>query len=317
MLQSSDASTPPRTGSVEPFKRADGSTYYRARGAPNTSGEALHAGLPALGYASRRVSTTNVPPAVITVVADVLGGHYYNHRIINTVFVESGAPGEPPEARNCAERCQAWLKRANADADVNALEVLGGALRDFMEQDIEHSFRAKHVAENRDRINKILSKYGLRYEQGGHVRGHLSATPSRTFEDLLRCHDYTTVDDEFRRAMQSIDTEPAAALTASCATLEAICLVYIQDEGLPQPAKKTLGELWPVVKASLGFDPKSVADDDLKEILGGMASVVDGIAAFRTHAGSAHGRERKAYKPRPRHARLRRARGPHARLVRH
>jgi len=106
------------------------------------------------------------------------------------------------------------------------------------------------------------------------------------------------------RSTQTIDTDPAASLTAACATLEAICLVYIEDEDLPLPAKKSLGELWPIVKASLGFDPKSVPDDDLKKILGGIASVVDGIAAFRTHAGSAHGRERNAYRARPRHARL-------------
>jgi hypothetical protein len=250
------------------------------------------------------VSTAKIPPAVITIVADVLAEHYYSHRLLNTLFVESGAPGEPPEASNCSDRCRQWLKRCNEDADANALEVLGGALRDFMEQDREYGANGSIVAKGRDRINAMFSKYGLRYEQGGHVRGHLSATPSRTFEELLRRHDFRTVDDEFKRAMQTIDADPAAALTAACATLEAICLVYIEDEGLAQPAKKTLGELWPVVKASLGFDPKSVADDDLKKILGGIASVVDGIAAFRTHAGSAHGRERKAYRPRSRHARL-------------
>jgi hypothetical protein len=42
----------------------------------------------------------------------------------------------------------------------------------------------------------------------------------------------------------------------------------------------------------------------LVKILGGVASVVDGIGALRTHTGSAHGRGRHAYRVEPRHARL-------------
>lgn len=39
-------------------------------------------------------------------------------------------------------------------------------------------------------------------------------------------------------------------------------------------------------------------------ILGGLGAVVDGIGALRTHAGSAHGRGRRAYRVEARHARL-------------
>lgn len=45
-------------------------------------------------------------------------------------------------------------------------------------------------------------------------------------------------------------------------------------------------------------------DDDIKKVLSGLSSVVDGIACSRTHDGSAHGREKRAYKVQPRHARL-------------
>jgi hypothetical protein len=58
------------------------------------------------------------------------------------------------------------------------------------------------------------------------------------------------------------------------------------------------------VQKALGLDPAEVADDDLKRILSGLASIVDGIGAFRTHVGSAHGRGRKAYRPAARHAKL-------------
>jgi hypothetical protein len=54
----------------------------------------------------------------------------------------------------------------------------------------------------------------------------------------------------------------------------------------------------------LKFDPALVNDDDLRKVLSGLNSVVDGIAAAWTHTGSAHGKARKAYRIRPRHARL-------------
>jgi hypothetical protein len=42
----------------------------------------------------------------------------------------------------------------------------------------------------------------------------------------------------------------------------------------------------------------------VRKVLSGMSSIVDGIGAFRTHAGSAHGRGRRSYKVEARHARL-------------
>jgi hypothetical protein len=47
-----------------------------------------------------------------------------------------------------------------------------------------------------------------------------------------------------------------------------------------------------------------VEDNDLRKILTGLNSIVDGIGALRTHAGSAHGRGVMKYKIQPRHARL-------------
>jgi hypothetical protein len=86
--------------------------------------------------------------------------------------------------------------------------------------------------------------------------------------------------------------------------VEAFCKVYIADEGLPLPNEQSIKPLWKIVQGHLGLDPSQVADDDLKRILSGLSSLVDGIGAFRTHTGSAHGRGRASYKPAPRHARL-------------
>jgi hypothetical protein len=51
---------------------------------------------------------------IAVVVGHVLGAYYYNHRRLNNLFVEKGAPGEPPEG-NCEDKCIEWLKRASSD----------------------------------------------------------------------------------------------------------------------------------------------------------------------------------------------------------
>ena len=70
------------------------------------------------------------------------------------------------------------------------------------------------------------------------------------------------------------------------------------------PRKKDLKPTWAVVRDSLNFDPSRIEDRDLKEIFSGLAGVISGIGALRTHASSAHGAGKKIYRVEPRHARL-------------
>jgi len=113
-----------------------------------------------------------------------------------------------------------------------------------------------------------------------------------------------SIEAEFNRALGNVNFEPREAVSAACNILESIFKIYISDEGLELPKKQDIQNVWKVVRADLGFDPSRVEDDDLKKILSGILSVVDGIGAFRTHASSAHGQGRKRYKLKPRHARL-------------
>jgi hypothetical protein len=79
---------------------------------------------------------------------------------------------------------------------------------------------------------------------------------------------------------------------------------YIEDEGLDMPSGETIKPLWSLVSKHLGFDLSSIPDDDLKRILSGLISIVEGLGSLRTHAGSAHGHGRKSYRVTARHARL-------------
>nr|WP_241017187.1 abortive infection family protein [Paraburkholderia sp. Ac-20342] len=45
-----------------------------------------------------------------------------------------------------------------------------------------------------------------------------------------------------------------------------------------------------MVQSHLGLNLDPTLRDDQKRILQGLASIVDGVGAYRTHIGSAHGR---------------------------
>ncbi|MGA9658982.1 MAG: abortive infection family protein, partial [Asticcacaulis sp.] len=110
---------------------------------------------------------------------------------------------------------------------------------------------------------------------------------------------------EFSRSLKNVDSNPREALSAASNILESICKIYISENShLEMPAKKDLPTLWNIVRVDLKFDHKSVEDADLKQILSGLISVVKGIGDLRTHASSAHGQGKNAYRVEPRHARL-------------
>ncbi len=248
---------------------------------------------------------SQIPTAVAAVVGDVLGGHYYNHTALNTLFLEAGAPGSPPTG-NCVQKCTDWLLRCNREHS-HPLIVLGGVLKTYMDNEIQDSGLPweKALYEDRKRIKSIMATHGLSYHSGGRVVSGSTAAPTVSLEKLLKSRDdLASVRAEFDRALGSVEADPPAAITAACSTLEAVFKVFIEDHQLPYPKKQTVKPLWNEVSKYLGFRPADLADQDLKRILTGMASIVDGLGALRTHVGSAHGRGKPLYRVKPRHARL-------------
>ena len=218
------------------------------------------------------------------------------HAGIDALFMHADAPGDPPEA-NKQIKVQEWLRRVNREVD-NPLNVLGPLIEGYMESE-KTRYNEKHV----ESIEKALARAQLRYIEGGHVTAG-GSVPSKTLSDLINSQDLATVETEFHRALENLDRNPREAASAAGNILESTCKIYIQDNGLEMPAKKDLKSVWAVVRKHLSFDPAKLEDDDLKKIVSGMLSTVDGIASLRTHASSAHGQGRGGYKLEPRHARL-------------
>lgn len=244
-----------------------------------------------------------IPVPVIAAVAEVLAQRC-SHARLNYLFMEqAGINGDAPQG-NKVEKIRAWLHRANTDSVQNPLEVLGKVLEELMEVDTGWFGTSTDISISRADIEVKLYDYGLEYVKGGHILQASVGAVSRPLESIIRNRDLAGLQAEFDRIFANVETDPPAAVTASCALLESLFKIYIADEQLEMPADESIKPLWNTVRKHLKFDPASIQDDDIKKTLSGLGSIVDGIGGLRTHKSSAHGHGHKVYRLRPRHARL-------------
>jgi hypothetical protein len=253
-----------------------------------------------IGKPQAKMEKRTIPGAVIAVVSDALA-HRYSHGEIDQLMESAGIELSPSPAGNKQVKTRAWLKHAN-DTMPDPLATLGKVIIEPME--LVSSYENDPNEPARTKINGILADYHLAYHKGGSIVTLGAAAVGRTLQDIIRAHDLSGLQTEFDRIYRNVESDPAAAVTASCALLESLFKTCIEEQGQSLPADQTLKPLWKVVRKNLKLDPSAVEDEDLKTILGGLAATVEGIGSLRTHRGSAHGRGNKVYKIEPRHARL-------------
>lgn len=246
-----------------------------------------------------------IPVPVIAAAAEVVVGRE-THASLESLFMHAGAPGDPPVG-NKVVKAHDWLRRVNKES-LQPLQVLGKLIEGYMEEPPPEGgpfddFPPHEETSDQQKLKKALARYDLQYVRGGTINGSLGS-PSRNLDDFIRDQDLPALDQEFTRALSSVNQNPREAVSAASNILESVCKVYIAERGLEQPSKQDLKPVWTVVRKDLGFDPGAVEDKDLQVILTGLLSLVDGIGALRTHASSAHGAGMKQYKLEPRHARL-------------
>lgn len=229
----------------------------------------------------------NIPNSVIGAVASVISAYYYSHTALNSLFMESGAPGDIPPG-NCETKCAAWLRRCNDDPSVDALAVLGQVIQKFMDQG--PSEWRPEIAEGQRRIRENLARNQLNYQVNGFVTLAGASPATKALADFLNAGDFASIEAEFKRAIRQLDRDPHAAITAACSIIEALCKTYIETFELEMPANKSVIPLWRVIQGHLRLNIDSTLRDDQERVLQGLASIIDGVGASRSHIGSAHGR---------------------------
>jgi hypothetical protein len=244
-----------------------------------------------------------IPPALIGTTGPILDAHY-THAELNALFMQAGFPGNPPEG-NKTHKCLSWMRRANSECS-DPLRMFGSLIAELMDGEPTplRLDQYRKDGDARERIRSVMAKEQLTYQRGGYISSAHLKGPSKSLSELVKAQGLSAVDVEYQRAYATIGSDPAAAITAASAILEAVCKHYLETENVPLPSKQTLAPLWTETAKNLGLSPGKMADDDLKQILSGLFSIAAGVAALRTHEGSAHGHANKKYKIEPRHARL-------------
>ena len=172
---------------------------------------------------------------------------------------------------------------------------------------IERAADPRDFIGDEDRLEAVIKYLNARFEfdglqitrQGKEVRLAELGAPVRVVSDLSATAasiDFDTVNRDLERALASVKTDPEDAVTSACSVVESVCRSILIELGMPLPSKKDIQGLYQAVREPLGLAPdKSGIDEqivtDVRSILGGLNTVVNGIGALRTHGGDAHGRD--------------------------
>ena len=164
--------------------------------------------------------------------------------------------------------------------------------REFLDEPEQHTAVV-------DYLNQRLAYDGYELRAVGKnwklVASPTGAIATESFGEAISALDYDSVEHDLQRALDQAETDPADAITAACSTVESVCKCILDDMERPYPSRQDIRGLVTEVSKHLNLSPgredlptEYVAD--IKQILGGLASVTGGIGALRTHAGDAHGR---------------------------
>lgn len=127
------------------------------------------------------------------------------------------------------------------------------------------------------------------------VRG-LAATvnfPTRSLEkaliDVAEKLNFSVVVQDWKSAQLALGVDAADAVTRACRLVETVCKHVLQTRDQPIPADQVIQKLFKAAAKSLKLSPDQQSSDDLRTIMSGMFTTVQGIGALRTHSGTAHG----------------------------
>jgi len=104
-----------------------------------------------------------------------------------------------------------------------------------------------------------------------------------------------TVQRDLERALENAERDPEAAVTAACSTVESMCRSILAELKEPLPSKEDISGVYRAVRKPLGLAPEQTdfpaeIAEDVRKVLSGLVTTIEGIGALRTHGGSAHGR---------------------------
>lgn len=252
-----------------------------------------------------------IPTAIIGLLSQLLPERY-THAGIDSLFQMADAPEDIPEGSK-ATKVQAWLRHTNRISP-EPLKVLGVIIDDFMELHISDSSywvtgsesQVEIFEREKQRVRETLAKDGLTYTRGGLISKG-GSIPTLSLDESVKKHGLSSVDDEIKRALAMIETDPHAAAQYAGNVLEASLKAYLDHKEVTYKSGYALADLWKIAAAEMGLRAADLDNDDLKKIVSGLHSIVSGVGQLRNAKSAAHGRseeQRRGITLKPRHARL-------------
>jgi hypothetical protein len=221
-------------------------------------------------------------------------------------FKRVGIPFTNTESRVPATRTAINLAIFLGDDCIKKIIEMAADPRDFISDPDRHNAVVVY-------LNKHLAFDGLYLEPGGRgMRLAEMAETSKASESLGKAassFDFDTVQLDLERALRSAADDPEIAVTAACSLVESVCRSILAELEVPLPTNQDISGLYRAVREPLGLSPtKEVLSkdivNDVKSALSGLITTIQSIGALRTHAGSAHGKERGFRRIDPRIAKL-------------
>jgi Abortive infection C-terminus len=130
------------------------------------------------------------------------------------------------------------------------------------------------------------------------------APPDSLIMAEIKRLDSASVARDWERALARRSSDPEAAITASRALVESVCKTILDDLEIAYEERDDLPKLYRKTAKALRLTPDEHTDEQIKRILGGATSAVEGLGALRNRSGDAHGRGRSGYRLSARHAAL-------------
>ncbi|WP_168795963.1 abortive infection family protein [Paraburkholderia aromaticivorans] len=182
-----------------------------------------------------------------------------------------GHHGVPDEQRSYSVRQLAncspeWLERLLDEAPLESL--LGNI--------------AARLCEREGRLDGSLSALQtILAAESAKLDGQMVDRLDKTGDDTLQ--------RLFDEAVDVAHLDTADGLTRSSRFLEAVCATILRERGLPLPDNQSLGPLVNACIDGLELSAEKKALDDVRQFIGGVKSLCNGVGSLRTHFGTAHG----------------------------
>src|SRR5260221_5998940 len=175
-----------------------------------------------------------IPVPVVAVVSDAISVRN-SHAQIDNLMRDAGIKRDAPPDGSKPVKTRAWLQHANQTSS-DPLDVLGKVLIEFMEVQVaDRKWDTEAVEPDRERVRKALADYGMKYVKGGYIATLGATTVGKTLGDIIHARDLAGLQTEFDRIYENLESDPASAVTASCALLESLFKTYIEENGLDMP----------------------------------------------------------------------------------